>query len=698
MQDICLKKNKGYCVICEKEVEFVEEDRWLREHYRCSSCYSLPRQRALIHALNSFVPDWKEKSIHESSPNPCAVSDYFKHKCKKYSCSQFFPDTEYGRNKDGIRCENLESMTFRDSTFDIFITQDVFEHIMNPEKALCEIARVLKPGGVHIFTMPWYPQNHKSIQRAYMQSCEVVHLEEPIYHGNPVDSNGSLVTYDWGLDFAEFIYTHSGMTTLVYLENNRYLGLDAEFLHVFMSFKPSTEETVESNATSIDPAAAVPNTNIKHSSGVAANHSISNIVVIATVKNEADIIESFCRYNLSYSDCMLIREANQSSDSTRRIIQDLIDEGLPIFFEAEENLYYETSKRVLAKIAIEKYNADLVVQLDADEFLYHIDGINPRETLESLDPSVEHRMLWRTYVYEHEPEISAHSIPSNFKYYRNPALEVLQGRGGKTLASRYLLCEKQAQHLYGGHWLEYPEKYKETVNVVISDMLVCAHYPIRSRNQVMNKGIPNFINKWMLPDTERRTRDGLSAFQLGEIFDTIKEHGEITTDTMKDISLKYSLYNALNKDDYGKIDELMNTLGDELLLQGAISTAFCDDKLAMRYAYPDDNEKVFWMAMLRILDDTLQFLDNESRGKNLVIDELKWQRDELERHRDEIEQLHYRMIKEYNDLLRQSEQHYNAMMQQRDELKAQIEHIYASRTWIIGRRIMRVLRFFMPKK
>ena len=34
-----------------------------------------------------------------------------------------------------------------DNTFDLFVTQDVFEHIPEPEKALKEIYRCLKPGG-----------------------------------------------------------------------------------------------------------------------------------------------------------------------------------------------------------------------------------------------------------------------------------------------------------------------------------------------------------------------------------------------------------------------------------------------------------------------------------------------------------------------------------------------------------------------
>jgi hypothetical protein len=86
--------------------------------------------------------------------------------------------------------------------------------------------------------MPWYPKLTKTVQRAKQVGDTITYLEEPVYHGNPIDAKGSLVTYDWGLDFTDFIYKHSGMHTTIYLHENSYLGLEAEFLEVFISRKP----------------------------------------------------------------------------------------------------------------------------------------------------------------------------------------------------------------------------------------------------------------------------------------------------------------------------------------------------------------------------------------------------------------------------------------------------------------------------
>ena len=228
--------NQGFCPICDQKTVFVEYGSWLRDQYKCIRCNSIPRNRALINAIQLFVYNYKKLLIHESSPGSKS-SDYLKKECQNYSCSQYFPNIAPGEIYQGFRCENLENLTFSDASFDVFITQDVFEHILHPDKAFKEIARVLKPGGMHIFTMPWYPELKHSRQRAKIKDGEIEYLEEAIYHGNPISDRGSLVTYDWGADFVDYVYKHSGMSTTIYLHIDRSLGLDARFLEVFISRK-----------------------------------------------------------------------------------------------------------------------------------------------------------------------------------------------------------------------------------------------------------------------------------------------------------------------------------------------------------------------------------------------------------------------------------------------------------------------------
>jgi SAM-dependent methyltransferase len=228
--------NDGYCAVCESETHFSSDRVWLRDFYRCERCGSLPRERALLTVLNRRYPTWRELAIHESSPG-MPSSTHLRSSCAGYVGTHHFPGIAPGEEHRGFRNEDLSKQTFGDESFDLVITQDVMEHVMEPRSAFKEIARTLRPGGAHVFTTPIYPDLGVTEMRAWLRDGEVEHLAEPEYHGNPIDPEGSLVTVHWGQDIGEVIAAASGLTTTIYLTADRRLGLDGEFLEVLVSRK-----------------------------------------------------------------------------------------------------------------------------------------------------------------------------------------------------------------------------------------------------------------------------------------------------------------------------------------------------------------------------------------------------------------------------------------------------------------------------
>jgi SAM-dependent methyltransferase len=230
--------NRGFCVICESEVNFVAEDAWFRDHYRCTRCGSIPRERALMWCLNTWFPDWRELNVHESSPAGRGTSEKLRTQCPGYVSSHYYPDCALGQVlPSGHRNEDLERQTFAAESFDLVVSQDVMEHVLDPGRAFVEIARTLKPGGAHIFTVPLVNKTKPSTPRATREGEAIRHLLPPVFHGNPIDPQGSLVTMDWGYDIIDTIFHTSGLfTSLVYLDRLD-LGMRAEYIEVLISRK-----------------------------------------------------------------------------------------------------------------------------------------------------------------------------------------------------------------------------------------------------------------------------------------------------------------------------------------------------------------------------------------------------------------------------------------------------------------------------
>lgn len=128
------------------------------------------------------------------------------------------------------------------------------------------------------------------------------------------------------------------------------------------------------------------------------------IAVVSMVRNEADVIESFVRHCLSFADFMLVVD-HMSVDDTGGILQALAQEGLPVMVRRFEDVEQSQSEvmTALARQAFLEEGADLVLPLDADEFLVPEDGISCRAILEQLAVDRVYSLDWVRYLLA-EPE------------------------------------------------------------------------------------------------------------------------------------------------------------------------------------------------------------------------------------------------------------------------------------------------------
>lgn len=226
---------RARCPICESEQDFTIWSAHYRDEFLCEGCHawSIPRERALAVVLKRMFPNWRDLSIHESSPQDRGISAQLKRECPGYVATQLFPGQPLGQIVDGFRNENLECQTFGDALFDIVVTQDVMEHVNDFPKALLDINRTLRPGGAHIFTTPTYIAS-QTVQWAWYNQGKIQWIHEPEYHGNPVDAEGSPVTFHYGYDFPELIEEHCGLATEVFRLHDMAQGIAGSMNEVYV--------------------------------------------------------------------------------------------------------------------------------------------------------------------------------------------------------------------------------------------------------------------------------------------------------------------------------------------------------------------------------------------------------------------------------------------------------------------------------
>jgi len=167
---------------------------------RCAVCNSAPRQRRIHYILNERIPNWKDLRVHEFAP----FRDWVSSKAISYSSSQYYPDEVLGKTVGAFRNEDVEQLTFPDESIELFLIEDLLEHVFQPQRAIREMLRTLKTGGWILGTVPLEGWRGNTKARAILKDLgQVEYLEEKRFHGTPAGSHGSLVVWEYGVDFED---------------------------------------------------------------------------------------------------------------------------------------------------------------------------------------------------------------------------------------------------------------------------------------------------------------------------------------------------------------------------------------------------------------------------------------------------------------------------------------------------------------
>ena len=195
------------CHLCGNMVKFqINEAATLLREAGCSCCGVSLRTNDLAASLINAIHGRSEDSLKD------CIADFADLKILNmfsegkiheslmglsgYHFGEFFDGIKSGEFCNGIQCIDLQNIPFSDGYFDIIITEDVLEHIEDIDKAFREINRVLKLGGMHVFTVPVH-EKYPTVSRKGN--------DKVVYHGDPLREKGAFVFTDFGNDMIEIL-------------------------------------------------------------------------------------------------------------------------------------------------------------------------------------------------------------------------------------------------------------------------------------------------------------------------------------------------------------------------------------------------------------------------------------------------------------------------------------------------------------
>jgi hypothetical protein len=197
----------GYSYTAGKQVQFLVDFQhsgdsgtvnW-RERVCCPETYFNNRMRATFHLFDIEMEPYTDIRLYITE-QVTPIYKYFLDKFPNTTGSEFLGDelSFGGINKNGVRNETLCALSFPDQSFDALVSLDVLEHIPDYEQAFRECARVLKDGGKMMWSVPFIPSSPSNFVRAKIERGEIVHIQPPEYHGDPLSGNEILCFQHFG--------------------------------------------------------------------------------------------------------------------------------------------------------------------------------------------------------------------------------------------------------------------------------------------------------------------------------------------------------------------------------------------------------------------------------------------------------------------------------------------------------------------
>jgi SAM-dependent methyltransferase len=202
-----------------------------RERLICPVTGLNNRLRAAVHLADSEIGIITDESIYITERVTPLYQYLRAHHAQLVGSEYLGAEVRLGmQDERGVRNEDLTRLTFPDDSFDVVLSFDCFEHMPDFCGGMREMARVTKPKGRMMWSVPFRADRETNLIRATISPHgSVHHYETPEYHGDPLNSQGCLCFTHFGWEMLDQV-RRAGFTdayAIAYWSDTfAYLGIE----------------------------------------------------------------------------------------------------------------------------------------------------------------------------------------------------------------------------------------------------------------------------------------------------------------------------------------------------------------------------------------------------------------------------------------------------------------------------------------
>ena len=169
---------------------------------RCPACGASAITQSLVDVLTRQTLRLDQCKVYELSAQGPLVRFLRRH-ARELVTSEFLDGVPPGAVQHGILCQDVQRLTFGEASFDVCTSTEVFEHVPDDRAGFAEVLRVLRPGGLMVFSVPLDPARDTVERAATGPGGERIDLLPPEYHGDRLRGDTIFTWRNYGRDIVQ---------------------------------------------------------------------------------------------------------------------------------------------------------------------------------------------------------------------------------------------------------------------------------------------------------------------------------------------------------------------------------------------------------------------------------------------------------------------------------------------------------------